>query len=198
MKMKFIRTVFGVMLIGGLAFTTQSCKSKQAAVAPVAEQKVADEVEIVVPCTGEQYNSNAKAIRFSAIGESMDQMTAKKKAMSEARAGLAAAINTLVKGVTDNYVKSGNFNNKEELLKNYEGMNREVINQSLNGAVVICEKATKTKTGNYKYYVCMELGGSEILQALNNKATSNEMLKVDYNYEKFKKTFEEEMSKMGK
>jgi hypothetical protein len=27
--------------------------------------------------------------------------------------------------------------------------------------------------------------------------TNNEMLKVDYNYEKFKKTFDEEMSKTG-
>jgi hypothetical protein len=57
---------------------------------------------------------------------------------------------------------------------------------------------TKTKEGNYKSYVCIELGGNEILQSINNKATSNEMLKVDYNYENFKKTFEEEMGKIGK
>ena len=170
-----------------------SCKTTK-----VLTPKDEGEVLLQTYCTGDEFKSTAKALRFSAIGESMDQMTAKKKAMSEARAGLAAAINTFVKGVTDNYVKSGNFNNKEELIKNYEGLNREVINQSLSGTIVICEKMTKTKEGTYKSYVCIELGGNEILQSINNKATSNEMLKVDYNYEKYKKTFEEEMNKIAK
>lgn len=155
------------------------------------------EVEVIVPCAGPEFQSNSKALRYSAIGESRDQMTAKRKAMSEARAGLAASISTLVKGVTDNYVKSSNYDDKEELLKNYEGMNREVVNQTLSGTTVICEKATMTQAGTHKYYVCIELGGAEILQSINNKMTQNEILKVDYNYEKFKKTFEDEMSKMG-
>lgn len=124
-------------------------------------------------------------------------MTAKKKAMSEARAGLAAEINTTIKTVTDNYVKSGNYNNKEELMNNYEGMTREVVNQTISGTVVICEKSTQTTTGNYKYYVCIELGSNDILETISQRASANEMLKVDYNYEKFKKTFEEEMNKMG-
>jgi hypothetical protein len=41
----------------------------------------------------------------------------------------------------------------------------------------------------------MEYGASDVLQNINNRATSQEILKVDYNYEKFKSTFEEEMSK---
>jgi hypothetical protein len=117
--------------------------------------------------------------------------------MSEARAGLAATINVKVKSVVDNYVKSSNYNNKEELMKNYEGINREVVDQVLSGTIVKCEKTTMTKTGTYKYYVCLELGGNEVLQSLNNRMSNNEQLKVDYNYEKFKKTFEEEMNKMG-
>lgn len=191
-----MRTIFfrvSSMLLLAVVLMMSSCKSSKG-VTP----NEAGEVLIQTYCTGDEYKSTPKALRYSAIGESMDQMTAKKKAMSEAKAGLAGSINTLVKGVTDNYVKSGNYNNKEELLKNYEGLNREVIDQSLTGTTVVCEKMTKTKEGNYKSYVCIELGGSEILQTINNRATSNEMLKVDYNYEKFKKTFEEEMNKMGK
>ena len=184
--------VSSIFLFAGILMMP-SCKSTK-----VLTPKDEGEVLIQTYCTGDEFKSTAKALRFSAIGESMDQMTAKKKAMSEAKAGLAGAINTLVKGVTDNYVKSGNFNNKEELLKNYEGLNREVIDQSLTGTIVICEKMTKTKEGTYKSYVCVELGGTEILQSINNKATSNEMLKVDYNYEKYKKTFEEEMNKIAK
>ena len=136
-------------------------------------------------------------LRYSALAESRDQMTAKKKAMSEARAGLAASLSTLVKGVTDNYVKSGNYNNAEELMTRYEGLIREVIDQQINGSTVICEKATITKSRTYKYYVCLELGSNDLFETISQKASNNEMLKVDYNYERFKKTFEEEMRKLG-
>lgn len=169
----------------------ESCKSSKGIQQPPGE------VEVIIPCSGPEYFSTNKAFRYSAIGESMDMMTAKKKAMSEARAGLAAEINTTIKTVTDNYVKSGNYNNKEELMNNYEGMTREVVNQTISGTVVICEKSTQTTTGNYKYYVCIELGSNDILETISQRASANEMLKVDYNYEKFKKTFEEEMNKMG-
>ncbi|MEI6555228.1 MAG: hypothetical protein WCL70_06540 [Paludibacter sp.] len=192
MKNNFFKVATGVLFVSVLSFMFVSCKT-----AKVVAAADSGEIEIKIPCSGADFQSNSKALRYSAIGESMDQMTAKKKAMSEARAGLAGAINTLVKGVTDNYVKSSNYNNKEELMKNYEGMNREVINQSLTGSTVICEKTTMTKAGTYKYYVCIELGGNDILQQINNKMTTNEQLKVDYNYEKFKKTFNEEMGKIG-
>ena len=192
MKTNFLKVSSMFLFAGALAMMMPSCKTSKG-ITP----KDAGEVEVLSPCSGSEYQSNAKSFRYSAIGESMDQMTAKKKAMSEARAGLASAINTVVKAVTDNYVKSGNYNNKEELMKNYEGVSREVVNQTLAGSIVVCEKMMKTQTGNYKSYVCVELGGSEILQSLNNKMTNNEMLKVDYNYEKFKKTFDAEMSKTG-
>jgi hypothetical protein len=184
-----LRKVTGLLLMAGILVASTSCKSSKPA--GVLE----DEVLISTYCSGDEYLSTAKQLRFTGIGESMDQMTAKKKAMSEARAGLAASISTKVKAVTDNYVKSGNYNNKEELMKNYEGINREIVDQTLSGVIVICEKMTKTKTGNYKSYICLELGSSDLLQSLNNRMSNEEMLKVDYNYEKFKKTFEEEMNK---
>lgn len=192
MKTNFLRVSSLFLLAGTLSFMVTSCKTTQ----KVTPQN-SGEVEVLTPCFGAEYQSNSKALRFSAIGQSMDQMTAKKKGMSEARAGLAASINTVVKAVTDNYVKSGNYNNKEELMKNYEGVTREVVNQTLAGTIPICEKTTMMKDGTYKYYVCIELGGSDILQSINNKMSNNEMLKVDYNYEKFKKTFDEEMNKTG-
>lgn len=179
-------------MVGIISFSLTSCKTK------ALTSQDFGEVEVKTHCAGPEFQTNSKAFRYSAIGESMDQMTAKRKAMSEARAGLAAAINTTVKSVTDNYVKSGNYNNKEELMKNYEGLSREVVDQQLSGTSVICEKTTMTKSGNYKYYVCLELGSSELLSSLNQRMSNNEMLKVDYNYEKFKKTFEAEMGKMGR
>ncbi|MEZ7884994.1 MAG: hypothetical protein QMB39_07025 [Bacteroidales bacterium] len=174
----------------GLAFST-SCGSSQ--VAPGA-----DEVIVQTYCSGPEYMTNATALRFSAIGASMDQMTSKKKALSEARAGLAAQIETKVKGMIDNYVKSSEHQNNEDLTKRYEGLTREILDQTLTGTKVICEQTTKTKDGQFKTYICLELGGPEILSSLNNKMSKDELLKIDYNYEKFKKVFEEEMAKREK
>ncbi len=154
------------------------------------------EVEVVRYCYGPEFNSDKEHFRASAMGESMDQMMSEKKALTEVRSKLAAQIETLVKTVTDNYGKSTEVNKKEELLGRYETLSREVVKQKLNGTIEICNKQTKTKEGNYKTYVTIELAGNDVLSALNNRLSSDQLLKVDYNYEKFKKTFEEEMEKL--
>jgi polyhydroxyalkanoate synthesis regulator phasin len=189
-----IKYFFGMIAIAGTVLALSSCgSSKPVAATPT----IPDEVKVVMYCNGTEYMSDKTALRFSAIGTSMDQMTSKKKALSEARAGLAAQIETKIKSVIDNYVKSGEHSNKEDLSKRYEGLSREVVNQNLAGTRTICEEMTKTKDGTFKTYTCVELGGPEILSSLNNKLSKDEMLKVDYDYEKFKKTFEDEMSKAG-
>jgi len=185
---KTIKHISSIILMAGILFSITSCGTTKKAAS--GEGKLVNSY-----CSGDEFNSTAKAFRFTGIGQSMNQMMSVKKAISEAHAGLAASINTKVKSVIDNYVKSGSFNNKEELLQNYEGMTREVVDQNLAGSIAICTKTVILKDGNYQTYVCMELGSSQILESLNNKVSNNEMLKVDYNYEKFKKTFEEEMNK---
>ena len=181
--------VWLIVLAIPVCFQT-GCKSKQEAV-----KKVPGEEEIVRYCYGPDYQTDKEHFRASASGESMDQMMSEKKAVSEARSKLAAQIETTVKTVTDNYGKSAEMNKKEDLMKRYETLSREVINQKLPGTREICNKQTKTKEGNYKTYVTIELGGTEVLNALNSKMSNDDIIKIDYNYEKFKKTFEDEMNK---
>jgi hypothetical protein len=133
------------------------------------------------------------------VGESLDQMTSKNKALSAARGLLAADINTQIKRVIDTYFNSREMNNREEVSERYEGLSREVVDQQLKGVKVICEKqATVNATGNYKTYVAIELSAQDLLAAYNERLSSDERLRVDYDYEKFKETFEAEMNKMGK
>jgi hypothetical protein len=169
------------------------CKSSKSS---ASTKPPSGEEEVVRYCYGPQYNSDKEHFRTSATGESMDQMMSEKKAVTEARAKLAAQIETLVKTVTDNYGKSTEVNKKEEMLGRYETLTREVVKQKLSGTIEICNKQTKTKEGNYKTYVTIELAGNDVLSGLNNRLSNDEVLKVDYNYEKFKKTFEEEMNKL--
>ena len=41
-----------------------------------------------------------------------------------------------------------------------------------------------------------EIASNDIMESVNNALSNDEVLKVDYNYENFKQTFEEEMNKM--
>src|SRR3989339_847537 len=136
---KIAQFLMATMVIAVVVIAVTSCGAPKAA--------VPDEKLVEMYCSGPQYLSDATALRFTAIGTSMDQMTSKKKAMSDARAGLAAQIETTVKSVIDNYVKSSTHNNKEDLSNRYEGLSREVVSQTLIGTRTVCEQMTKTKDG---------------------------------------------------
>ncbi len=171
------------------AVVISGCKSKQ----PMPE----GEKEVVVPCSGPDYFTNNKVFRANSIGESMDQVTSKKKALTNARNELAQSIQTTVKTVTDNYTNSREMNRREELEQRFEQLNREVVDQTLQGVRTICEKLVQTKEGNYKTYVAIELSADELVKQYNERLSKDERLKIDYDYEKFKKTFDEEMAKRG-
>jgi hypothetical protein len=194
MKTKVYKTlnylVVGAFILGiGLT----GCKSKKEAAKNVSAQ---EEELITYYCSGPEYRTDKKNFRANAIGESRDQMVARKKAMSNAKAALAGQIETVIKGATDNYVNSREFNNVEEVEERFESLNREVINQQLNNVKTICQKHTRTKGGKYKTYVAIEMGVDALENALDERLSKDKRLRVDYDYEKYKETFEKEMEKM--
>lgn len=195
--MSFPRTLMFTLSAALLAGGMTACKSKkkQAEVPTPPE----GESEVKVLCSGPEFFTDNKVFRANALGESMDQATAKKKAMSNARADLAASINTRVKSVIDNYVNSREMQNREEVGERYEALSREVVDQQLTGTKTICEKMMKVNsTGNYKCYVAIELSAQELLSAYNERLSNDERLRIDYDYERFKETFEKEMESMKK
>jgi hypothetical protein len=194
--MKKLSYFLSAMMI--IAAIATGCKSKEKIAAPPPPQPLPKgEVLINNYCAGEkEFMSTKELFRASAVGESMDQMVSKKKAMTNVKGELAGLIQTTMKGVTDNYIKSTEANNVEGLEERFEGNTREVINQQLNGVRVICEKQTKTADGNYKTYICIEITAEDIVKGIGNKLSADKELKIDYDYEKFKKTFDEEMQKM--
>jgi hypothetical protein len=155
------------------------------------------EVQVVVPCSGPDFFTSAKFFRANSIGESEDQVTSKEKALANARAELASSIQTIVKAVTDNYVNSREMNNKEQVAERFKQLNHEVVDQKLTDVRTICEKLIKTESGFYKTYIAIELSADDLVVAYNEKLSNDDPMKGDYDYEKFKETFEEEMEKMG-
>lgn len=191
MKTKIYKPL-GLLLAGAVIFgsTFTSCKSKK----EITDVK--NETLIEVYCSGPDYRSDKSTFRANATGESTDMEIARKKASSNCKAALASQIQTTIKGVTDNYVNSREFNNVEEVEERFEVLNREVVNQQLNNVITICEKITQTKSGTYKCYMAIEMSVDALEEALNNKLSKDQRLKVDYDYEKYKETFDKEMEKL--
>lgn len=183
-----------IILLVAVTIFSSACGKKKKKVVETPKPK--GEVLIAEYCTGDQYMSTKEAFRATATGESMDRETAKKKARSNANAEMAKTISTTMKIVGDNFVNSTEFNNKEEVTETFQEMARTVVDQELRGAIEICEKLTQREDGIFVSYVALELSGSKISDAYNSGLSQNEKLKADYNYEKFKDTFNKEMEKL--
>src|SRR6187455_2744061 len=175
---KLIYSTLMVVAVGGVFMI--GCKSKKTK-APSGEK------EVVVPCSGPDYFTTAKFFRANSIGESQDQVTSKKKALANARAELAASIQTTVKAVTDNYVNSREMNNKEQVEERFEQLNREIVDQKLTGLKTICEKLMKTDGATYKTYIAIELSAEELVATYNERLSKDDRLKIDYDSRSLKK-----------
>ena len=174
-----------------IAVTFSQCRSKRD-----AAQTPTGETRVEVLCSGPEFFSNADFFRANSVAESQNQANSKRMALSNARAELAAQIEVTVKSVIDNYVQDVTVGNRSEFTQRYEGLSREVVNQRLSGTRVICEELTRTGDGMYKTYIAIELSGDEYFNAMNQRISNDERLRVDYNYEKFKETFNQEMEQM--
>lgn len=158
------------------------------------------DVEVIIPCSGPEYQTNKEYLRASATGLSGDINMAKKKAMAEASAGLASAMNSLVERVATNYANSYQVGEDEEAKQKFEDMSKIVVKEKLSGIRVICEKTMRTPEGKYKVYVAIELAGEELLRGINSslsRGISNDTkTRIDYDYDKYKQEFEKEMKKL--
>ncbi len=183
------------LALTAFVFAGTGCKKKKDTVETPTPK---GEVLVAEYCTGSQYNSDETAFRSSATGESMSRETAKKIARSNAEDRLARSIEATIKAVTDNYVNSTKFNNKEEVTETFNNLARTIVDQELRGSVIICEQLTRnTENGNYISYLAVELSAEGLVKAYNERLSQDERIKAEYNYEKFKETFEEEMRKLS-
>lgn len=186
--MKKLTYSFALFLLA--AAVVSGCKGKKETLQP-------GEKEINIPCSGPDYFTNTKFFRANSLGESSDLRVSKEKALTNARAELAASIQTVVKTVTDNYVNSREFNNKEDLEERFEQLSRSIVDQTLSGIKTICERQVQTDKGGYRTYIAIELSASDIVAKYTENLSKDERLKIDYDYEKFKDTFDKEMEKMS-
>ena len=122
---------------------------------------------------------------------------ARSMAANNARTELASMVEATVKNVIDNYTSEYITDDQAEFKQRTQGLARTVVNQVLRGTPVICEGTMPGSTpGNIICFACVELTGKSVLDGIANKIGNEEKLRTDFEYEKFKKVLEEEMSKL--
>ncbi|MBP9995260.1 MAG: hypothetical protein KBT67_10090 [bacterium] len=122
---------------------------------------------------------------------------ARSMAATTAREELATMVSATVKRVIDNYSNEYIEGDNSDFKQRIEGLSRTVVNQLLVGTPVTCEgQVPGSKQGETICYACVELTGQSVFDALDKKIKDDSKLRTDYEYEKFKSVFNEEMSKM--
>ncbi len=185
----FFKVLFITGIVAGASIFTQ-CKRQQQVVAPYGETLVE------VLCSGPEYFTDNEYFRANSVGESTNQANSKRMALSNARAEMAGQLSVLVRGVVDNYFQQYGSGDRSDYVERYEGLFREVVDERLQGTRIICEQVTRTQEGSYKTYIALELAGNEILNLANQRISNDERLRLDYDYENFKKTFDQEIEKL--
>jgi len=176
-----IAVIIGIIVVAG------GCKSKK----PVSVLQTG-EVEVTFPCFGPEFASTKSLIRATAVGESMDQQMANRMARSAALEELGTKIRASINTVIEDYYISRSQNMTEDLRQRFQGQTDIVVREKVSGYRVICERFTRdAQTRNYKCYMAIEIGTDAISQAAHQRLTDENMLRIDYDYERFREKFNE-------
>ena len=179
-------SILGLFAIGALLFANCGGGSKSV---------TKGRQEITFPCQ-DQGKSDKNHFRASATAKSADLNAAKQKAMLNAKQELASRIASTIKSVTENYINEMDAANRSEFEQSYQSLTKDVVNQKLNNVSVLCEKYFQAEGGGYEAFVAIEMNKEDVISSAENAISKDKKLEVMYDREKFRKQFDEEMSKL--
>ncbi len=162
----------------------------------VVKEKEEGTVEVVLPLSGKEYQSDKENYRTKSSGKSPDIATAKKIALNNAKAEIAGLISAKLKAVTQNYTNQRSVANAQDFENKFENLTTEVVSQQLVDVSIVGEKLLKTGT-TYEYYVAIEIPKQSILNGVDNTISKNQKLQIDYDKKKFEEIYNKEMEKLG-
>jgi hypothetical protein len=146
------------------------------------------------PLTGAKYRSDADYYRATQNGESTERSIAQKIAMQNCRQDLAAAIQTDMSVVIENYAKSQNTGLSSEAQEQYQELAYTVVNQQLRDVQVVEERLFREDNGSFRYYVCLQVSKEALKAAIEEAITKDAKLRVEFDRAEFSKIFEEKMA----
>lgn len=188
-----MKKLFYFALVAIMATASVGCSSSKKATDPIAK----GDKEVAIPLSGAEYRSDKKYWRAVQMGTSSDVSMAKKVAMQNARQDLAATVESQMKAVIENYGQNAAAGSKNQNEALYQELTRTVINRTLVGVELVEEKLFKTENGDYRYHVCLQISKDAMQEQLANELSENEILKLEFDRERFKKIYDEELSKFS-
>lgn len=192
MRAKLLRISSMFLFVGALIMITPSCKSSKNAGKPVSEGMQ----EITVPLSSKEYQSTKEMFRAKSVGKSPDIATAKKIALTNAKAELAGLITTVIKSVTHNYTNQRSVADAQDFENKFENLTKEIIAQQLNNVSIIGEKVFKDKAGTVEYWVAVEMATESVISGLESRISQDKKLQIDYDKKKFEEATKAEFEKM--
>lgn len=193
--MKIItKSIAALVAVAAVTSITPACKSKKGT--PIEKQTGA--VEISVPFSTKEYQSDKENFRAKASGNSMDLTTSKKIALQNAKSEMAGLIQSTVKKVTEQYTNQRQVSSTQEFSNKFEEMVREVTNQELVDVRIIGEKILKETNNTYTYWVAIEANKQVVMNGIDKGISKNAKLQQDYDKKKFEEIFNQEMDKLAK
>ena len=145
-----------------------------------------------------------------ASGEGLSSRLAQAKIYAEgqARGALARAISSIIKTASEEsglgwekYAGSGSEGNSvnDEGTKS-QNMTQQIANELVQNAVVIHQDNFVQPDRRYKVFVCLEYRGDakSIVNKIKQQIPDEDRMKMEYEFQKFEKKINEELSKHGK
>ncbi len=188
------KSTLALAALAAVVGLTPACKSKKGT--PIEKQTGA--IEIAVPFSTKEYQSDKENFRAKSSGNSMDLTTSKKIALQNAKSEMAGLIQSTVKKVTEQYTNQRQVGSTQDFSNKFEEIVRDVTNQELTDVRIIGEKILKETNNTYTYWVAIEANKLVILNGIDKGISKNAKIQQDYDKKKFEEIFNSEMDKLAK
>jgi len=151
--------------------------------------------QVKEPFTGNAYESNNRFFRGTGKGESSADNVARGKADIEAKAVLAAQVNTTMKQVTDQYLQQKENERAADVSDKFESLVREVVNTNIADLRKTGEKKYFSKKENkYTVFIAYEIKKNAMFRYLKKQAKTNQ--KIDERQQEvIQKVLDQELKK---
>lgn len=145
------------------------------------------------PFTTQKYFSDKKHFRSTGEGRAQDLTVARRIADTNAKQAIAAQMETQVRSVGEQFLQNRSINSKLETTSKYEDVTRTVIDKTLKNVRIIDQESYQNKKGEYVHYVAMEMSTKDVADKVIETISEDEQLKQDFDLERFRKIYEQEL-----
>lgn len=127
------------------------------------------------PFSGSSYMSNNRYYRATAKASSRDENVAVKKAAINARAELAAQVNSRMKEVSDDFISQKGYENKDEITSSFQSLVRQVTNTDIAALRKIGERKYFNEQ-EYTVFVAYEIKKKEFYKIMKERAKQQQSI----------------------